>query len=592
MARYTPPSATRHARRPWRGYAILLVVGVIAFASIHSLEWNFSALLEPDKRDRALDRLISFFEAFGAPNLESEFLRRAVHLSVQTLSTALWGTLLGAIGGYVIALGASRAVVLGDERRPPLTRPIALAWYLVRKGFIETSRLLLDVFRGVPDFAWAILILTVPGPGPVTGVLAIGLSVAGILGKIYSEIWDSIEPSSYAVLRNTGAGRMQTFLFGIQPLASRSMLSYTLMRAECAVRNASVIGAVGGGGLGAEMFDEFNFGNYDNVVTLLIFMLLLTAGADLLSNLLRYQLRSDPNHPRSARGLTMRWTMSRRLVGIAGVVGLLAFCWRYLRVPYFLKKEQRSDSIGNAIEELDRIEWAWIKTEFSKFLEPELGMETIKEAVVGSGVPVAMAVVGTLVGVFFAILLTYPGSVGFQTDSYRFTGEYRPLWLRPLRWIHVLLARFCALVARSVPEVAWVWLLATFFTLGILPGVIAIAIHTAGVLARVFIETVDNVPYRRFEQAYQGSRVKTFLYAGVPASWKDWSTYSFFQFESNVRAGLVLGIIGVGGLGDAFHTSFTHWSLHRASTFLIMMILLTVIIDRTSRALKISRVAH
>jgi phosphonate transport system permease protein len=592
LTQFTPPAALRHARRPWRGYALMLVLGVMVFASISVLEWDLSALLDPEKRARSLDRLGDFFSSFGAPNLEGDYLRRALHLCAQTLSTALIGTLLGAVVGYVIALGASRAVILGDERRPPLTQPFAFSWYMLRKGFIEGSRLVLDVFRGVPDFAWAILILTVPGPGPVTGVLAIGLSVAGILGKIYSEIWDGIDPSSYAVLRNTGAGRVQTFLFGIQPLASRSMLSYTLMRAECAVRNASVIGAVGGGGLGADMFDEFNFGNYDNVVTLLIFMLLLTASVDLLSNLLRYQLRSDPNHPRTARGVTLKSAMARRVIGLAGVVGVLAFCWRYLRVPYFLKPEQRSDSVGNALEELDRIEWEWIWQEFSKFLEPELGMETIKEAVIGSGVPVAMAVLGTLGGVLIAMLLTYPGSVGFQTDSYRFTGEYRPVWVRMVRWGQVMLARLGALTARAVPEVAWVWLLATFFTLGVLPGVIAIAIHSAGVLARVFIETVDNVPYRRFEQAYQGSRPKTFLYAGVPASWKDWSTYSFFQFESNVRAGLVLGIIGVGGLGDAFHTSFTFWSLHRASTFLLMMILLTVIIDRTSRALKISRVTH
>ena len=59
-----------------------------------------------------------------------------------------------------------------------------------------------------------------------------------------------------------------------------------------------------------------------------------------------------------------------------------------------------------------------------------------------------------------------------------------------------------------------------------------------------------------------------------------------FQFEVNVRAGVVLGIIGVGGLGDAFHTSlgnFNETSLPRAGTFLLAMVLLTVVVDRVSR---------
>jgi phosphonate transport system permease protein len=112
-----------------------------------------------------------------------------------------------------------------------------------------------------------------------------------------------------------------------------------------------------------------------------------------------------------------------------------------------------------------------------------------------------------------------------------------------------------------------------------------------GVLVRVFGETVDNIPYRRFEQSFAGSRVAWFGYAAVPVSWRDWMTYSFFQFESNVRAGVVLGIIGSAGLGFIFSFNFEHFHYHKASTDLIVIIMLTVIIDRLSRVLKLTRVA-
>jgi phosphonate transport system permease protein len=107
----------------------------------------------------------------------------------------------------------------------------------------------------------------------------------------------------------------------------------------------------------------------------------------------------------------------------------------------------------------------------------------------------------------------------------------------------------------------------------------------------VFGETVDNIPYRRFEQSFAGSRMACFGYSAIPVSWRDWMTYSFFQFESNVRAGVVLGIIGSAGLGFVFSFNFDFQYYERASTNLIVIILLTVVIDRLSRVLKLTRTA-
>ena len=101
---------------------------------------------------------------------------------------------------------------------------------------------MLDVLRGVPDFAWALLVYNFTGNGPLTGILAIAISVSGILGKIYSELWDSVDPRQYAALRSTGASRFVVLLYGIQPLAARGMLSFTLMRTvSCASSNLVTI---------------------------------------------------------------------------------------------------------------------------------------------------------------------------------------------------------------------------------------------------------------------------------------------------------------------------------------------------------------
>jgi phosphonate transport system permease protein len=119
--------------------------------------------------------------------------------------------------------------------------------------------------------------------------------------------------------------------------------------------------------------------------------------------------------------------------------------------------------------------------------------------------------------------------------------------------------------------------------------VLAIALHSTGVLLRVFAETIDNVPFRRLEQVSGASRPQIFLYGALPTAWPDAKTYALFQFEVNVRMGLVLGMIGAGGLGQAFDSNMHFGELHRASTYLWAMVLLTVLIDRSARWLQLRR---
>jgi len=206
-------------------------------------------------------------------------------------------------------------------------------------------------------------------------------------------------------------------------------------------------------------------------------------------------------------------------------------------------------------------------------------------------VPLALAFFSTLIGALGAALLAFPASQAFQLDSPRFTGEHLGVLARAGRLASVVGTRGLTLVLRSIPEVAWLFILAAFFRIGVLPGILAVGVHSIGVLGRVFVESVDNLPYRPFEQAFQGSRGSTFLYAAVPASAREWASYTFLQLEANVRAGLVVGIIGIGGLGERFHTSIESFNMPRAGVFLFAMVLVTTVLDRTSRALKIGAAA-
>ncbi|MBD1400861.1 PhnE/PtxC family ABC transporter permease [Pelovirga terrestris] len=637
MTDISPASALTHysQKRPWGHFVALLAILLLVAASFFAADWDVTSLTEAQKRAQALGRMTLWLGAFSSPELSGEFLKHSWELTLQTLSAAILGTAIAVVLGFLLAIGSARSVCVGEEnavswrRNFPLRSPSAV--------LCSACRLLQDVLRAVPDFIWAIILVALIGLGPLTGALALALNITGILAKVYSELWDSIDEREYEQVRVLGAGRLKTFLYGIRPLAARSVLSFTLMRAECAIRNAAVIGAVGGGGLGAEIWYQVRFGAWDKVSTLILFTLFLTLTVDLVSNSIRRQLRNDPNHPQAVKSRSTFATLSRAYVSAAVI--LIAFTWSFWFMGWGNNAAPGGESrnyLKPAAELVSGDSWGNLRF-FQRLLHPDLDLAVLGRGdteaaaqfraggkavslfdnygplefyrpaawvawegelqkwfvwrvIKSSTVPLAIAVVGTLLGMLGAILLTYPHTLAFQLEPDQFTGETSHPLIRLLRFIHMTAARIVGLIARGVPEVMWAFLFIAFFGPGLVAGTIAISIHSMGVLVRVFSETVDNIPYRRFEQSFMGSRMACFGSVAAPISWRDWMTYTFFQFESNVRAAVVLGIVGVGGLGFFFTFNFEWFRFEKAGTYLLMMVALTITIDRISRMLKLSRV--
>jgi phosphonate transport system permease protein len=621
-------------KRPWKHWAIFLTIIVLVIAAFKAVEWDFSSLTDSHQRRIAFARMLSWIRTFSSPDLSIEFLKHCWSLTLQTLSAATLGIFLAIVFGSLLAMGSSRNVCVGEERDRgwlrdfPLRSPAAF--------FCSVCRLLQDALRAIPDFVWAVILVAVIGLGPLTGALALALNITGILAKVYSELWDSIEEKAYEQVRVLGSGRLVTLFYGIGPLAARSVQSFTLMRAECAIRNAAVIGAVGGGGLGADIWYQIQFGAWPKVTTLLFFILALTLTADLASNFIRRQLRSDPNHPRTVKARSTAAQLARGYIGRGFALSVviwsvwfmgwgdnappgqqsrnylepaiklvstdswrnLAFFERMLKPDFDPEplgfgdpdKVKTLQATGQTVNLFDDYRpWEFWKPSAWVAWESEMQKWFVWRVIKSSAVPLAMAIVGTLLGVMGAMALTYPHCLAFMLESSQFTGEKTAWWIKSLRFFQMVTARGTGLISRGIPDVMWAFLFIAFFGPGLVAGTAAITIHSLGVLVRVFSETVDNIPYRQFEQSFMGSRMTCYGYVAAPMCWRDWMTYSFFQFESNVRTAVVFGIVGVGGLGFFFTFNFEWFRFEKASTYLLMIIALTVIIDRISRMLKLSR---
>ena len=273
----------RHADRdPAAQPRLLLTLLALAllWPGLRLSELDLGALWQADNA-RTMGK---FLEGFWPPAHDPEFLTLLWQATLQTLAIATAGMTLALLLAIPAALLATRALSL--SALPRGGRPV---WWarLLR----WPVRGLLIVLRSVPEIVWALLFVRAVGLGPTAGVLAIAITYSGMLGKVYAEIFESVDQRPTRALLLAGSGRLAAFAYGTLPNAAGELLSYTVYRWECAIRASVVMGFVGAGGLGQQMDLSMRMFAGGEVASLLLTFLLLVLLADVLSRLLRGRLQ-------------------------------------------------------------------------------------------------------------------------------------------------------------------------------------------------------------------------------------------------------------------------------------------------------------
>ena len=203
-----------------------------------------------------------------------------------------------------------------------------------------------------------------------------------------------------------------------------------------------------------------------------------------------------------------------------------------------------------------------------EFFPPDTSPAFLHKVAVAAWETLAMSAVGTLLAAIAGLALALPAARLHTGDAARARAPTR-LLLNALR---------------SVPELVWAALLLISAGLGPLAGTLALALHTTGVLGRLFAEAVENAPPGPAEalRAQGVGHGRVFLYATLPQVLPQLMSYTLYRWENNIRAAAVLGVVGAGGLGQllAFHMGLFH--MPKTATVLGAMLLLVAIVDAAS----------
>jgi phosphonate transport system permease protein len=187
---------------------------------------------------------------------------------VITICIALWGSAMAIV--IAVPLG-----LLGAHNLTP--HPV----------LYHAARCILDLFRAVNEFVFALMFVTAVGLGPFAGMLALGIHTGGVLGKLLSETIEAIDPGQVEGVTAVGATRLHVIGFGVVPQIFPIFLSYVLLRFESDIRSASVIGMVGGGGIGFYLWDTIRAFNDREAATVILLIVAMVVCIDIISARIR-----------------------------------------------------------------------------------------------------------------------------------------------------------------------------------------------------------------------------------------------------------------------------------------------------------------
>ena len=192
-------------------------------------------------------------------------------LLLDTVLIAYLGTLIGAGGAFMFAFFAAANLAPGN----------VLRWSIKR---------IFEFCRTVPDLVFALMFVSAFGLGPLAGILAIAIHSFGTLGKLFTEAIENIDMRPVEGVRSTGSRFVEMVRFGALPQVMSVFASYSLLRFEINVRSGSVVGMVGAGGIGQDLFVAIRKFYYSDVSAILLMIIVSVAIIDLVTERIRHRL--------------------------------------------------------------------------------------------------------------------------------------------------------------------------------------------------------------------------------------------------------------------------------------------------------------
>ena len=538
---HTPPETPRHQTRTlafpsWRGLLATTIMAGFVIAAIWSvvdLRINIATLID------SWDNATRFFS--NVFPLDFPSWAELWEMTALTLAIVVSATVLGVFVSLIAALLAAR---------PTSHNPA------IRAG----ARFFIVLMRAAPELILAIFFIRVFGFGTIAGILALGLTSVGMVGKLYADAIEDANDGPRQALEANGANRLQQIFGATIPAVMPAIVATGLHRFDINLRNSVILGWVGVGGIGLELSTALSIRDYDRGLALAAIVLLLCILTEIISGLWRSRLlgrKAEPSrfgilwginkirsrystrhsasvpttstatavpepqntgpstHPRT----TKPWDVDRvgQVIFTSVLVGIILISLWYSDVNW--------QSFFSGFQNLPEV--------LGRFLPPDHA-GTLELLLAELLVTFQIALAGTLLG---AILALPVGILAARNVS-----------------PHPTLANFfrgLIVVTRGIPELILAIVFVIISGMGPVAGALALAVGAMGLLSKLIADSLEETDTRVQEALRANGATETQIFFGAtlrqvaPAG----VAHVIYQLDVNFRSATLLGVVGAGGIG-------------------------------------------
>jgi phosphonate transport system permease protein len=229
-------------------------------------------LVPPSARGRQVHRVEARQISEVGPPLPSEPLRLTIGRMVETIVMGMMATIFGIIFAIPVSFLASRNLMSHSL--------LSLTGYYI-------TRTILNIVRAIEPLIWALIAVVWVGLGPFAGIMALTVHSIAALGKLYSEAIENIDKGPIEAIQATGASRLQTIVYAVVPQMIPPFVSFSIYRWDINVRMSTIIGLVGGGGIGFLLVQYIRLLDYKAAGIAVWFIAITVAILDYVSSEIR-----------------------------------------------------------------------------------------------------------------------------------------------------------------------------------------------------------------------------------------------------------------------------------------------------------------
>ncbi|MEY3624804.1 MAG: phosphonate transporter, permease protein PhnE [Actinomycetota bacterium] len=435
---------------------------------------------------------------------------RALELTLETFWIAVLGTFIALVLSVPLAFMAARN-----------TTPHP-AVYAVARGIIVFT-------RAVPDLVFALIFVRALGIGVLPGILALAFHSIGMVGKLLADAIEQADPAPREAVDSVGATKFQSIITTIVPQIIPAFISVALFRLDINLRSSTVLGLVGAGGVGLLLKERLGRLDYSEalgvVAIIFVFILAMELLAAAVRSVLLRQESSGGNKTQIAEPkktnpkILPPWTRRRVISTGYGYffIGLIIAGFISVQVDFL----ELLGSFGGIFA-------------FTLRMFPPDFVSAWPQIVQGMTETLAIAAVSTVLGSLLSIPLGFLAAANVTVNKVVYS-----------------ITRVVLVVIRGIPELILAIVFVAATGLGPVAGIFALSIGTAGFLAKLIADSIEEISElpREAVAATGASRLQELFVSVIPQVMPSLIGQLLYTFDINIRSSAILGIVGGGGIG-------------------------------------------